>query len=414
MLANGALFSWLFQGTVLNIWRQVLWGIGLVLLFLYIKKFFEDYKAVFCIVKDQMLFMFIVFVFALFSWVLLGFNTIRLEYAFWVYFSGVPFVLFPCILIQSGKPASEMFNMFVSLGVFLALGIITDYLLGGKITMFLGVFSKKMSLEDLNESGRYCFTAEAPTTFSVYFVFCMVCSLWKMYVSETQRTKLLMLLISMLYVVGAWFTGSRQMVAVLAGTFLVGLGYYALFISDKKRFLLTSIMILTVVFSSVAAFMYKDKAFQDRYTSSSITKDKRTLLWEKGYDLTFGSPEWGVFLWGNGVGITQGQKAEKGEALVSHFESTYFSRMLDVGFIGVIMLLYPFIRFLSRFSIHNYSDVLMFCFFLSYLFVCFVSPNGAHQTTQMVVFIALGLIANKQYFFINEGKVINDEQNEPN
>lgn len=320
MLANGALFTWLFQGSIFSIWRQFLWGIGGGLVLLNIKNIFMEYKGVYHILRDQMIFMLFVLILSLFTWAFEGFNTMRLGYAFWIYFSGVPFLLFPCLLVQSGKTASEFFNVFIYLGLFLAIGIIFDYLLGGKITFFLGVFSSKMSLEDLNESGRYCFTAEAPTTFSVYFVFCMVCSLWKMYVSETQRTKFLMFLFSIIYIVGAWFTGSRQMVAVLAGTFMVGIGYYALFVRDRKRFLLTSFMVFAVTFSTVVAFMYKDKAFQDRYASKTISNDKRTLTWKKGYDLTFGSPEWGVFLWGKGVGLTQEQKAEKGEATSSHYE----------------------------------------------------------------------------------------------
>lgn len=37
MLANGSLFTWLFQGTPLNIWRQLIWLIGLMFFIRYIR-----------------------------------------------------------------------------------------------------------------------------------------------------------------------------------------------------------------------------------------------------------------------------------------------------------------------------------------------------------------------------------------
>lgn len=33
MLGNGALFTWLFQGTPFAMWRQLIWIIGLIILY---------------------------------------------------------------------------------------------------------------------------------------------------------------------------------------------------------------------------------------------------------------------------------------------------------------------------------------------------------------------------------------------
>ena len=102
--------------------------------------------------------------------------------------------------------------------------------------------------------------------------------------------------------------------------------------------------------------------------------------------------------------MTQGQKALKGESLDTHYECSFIARMLDVGIIGVIMLLYPIFMFLRQVSVHRFSDCLLSCFFMSYFFISLVSPNGAHQTTQMVVFLALGLLVNKKDFFTTDEK----------
>lgn len=398
MLVNGALFTWLLQSGFLNVWRQALWSIGLVLMFKFLRNICDENHATFTIIKQQMAFFLMMIVFSMFTWILQGFNVLRLAYAVWMYFSGIPFLLFPCLLIWNKVSPKTMFSIFGYLGLFLSVGIMVDYFMGGAITVSLGVAGFKTT-DAVEESGRYCFLSESPTTFSVYYVFCLICLMWRMYRTKQQIGKLFLFLSSILYVIGAWFTGSRQMVAVLAGTWLLALCYYLLFVRDRKRFMLAGLLIFAFAATTIVAFLFQDKSSRNRYSYKTLAKDNRSILWEKGYAATLGSPEWGVFFWGKGVGMTQGQKAVKGELTMSHYENTFFSRMVEVGFVGIIMLLYPFIYFMRRASIHSFADVLLFCFFSSYLFICYVSPNGSHQTTQMVIFLALGLVANKEYFF---------------
>lgn len=409
MLANGALFTWLFSGGVLGMWRQGIWIAGSILMAFNFKRLYSWNPDAFNIVKMQMWFFLFMFVFAMFTWILQGFNLLRLAYALWIYFNGVPFLLLPCLLKWHGISPRLLFGFFSCLGVFLSAGILLDFVWGGTITATLGVAFK--SADAVKESGRYCFLAEAPTTFSVYYCFCMISSLWRMYESRNQLWKVLSLFASLMCLLGAWLTGSRQMVAVLVGTWCVSLGFYFLFVRDKKRSLAICITVLMLSATSITAFLYKDSSFQNRYSSKTIAKDNRTIMWNKGYSDTFGSPEWGVFLWGKGVGMTQGQRAQKGESVGSHYENTFFSRMSDVGFIGIVILVYPFFFFLRRASIHCFADVLLFCFFASYLFVCFVSPNGSHQTTQMAIFLALGIVSNKEYFFMKENELVLENEN---
>ena len=401
MLSNRAFFSWLLQGALLGVWRQVLWGMGLLIVALNMKNIVCQSPRSVQLIKHQICFALIVFVLSLFSWALLGTNLVRLGYAFWIYFSGIPFLLFPYFYLFRKSTPAQFFNVFVFLGTFLSVGILVDYLLGGKITVALGVAGFKTT-DDIRESGRYCFLSEAPTTFSMYYVFCMICVWWKLYMSKSQLHKFLLFLLLFLYIVGAWFTGSRQIVAVLGGSFMVIFTYYTLFVRDTKKYLLSILLIACLGGGVLYARIHKDEAYQTRYSSSVISKDSRMILWEKGYKKTFGSPDWGVFLYGKGVGLTQGQKALKGEPLDSHYECTFISRMLDVGIIGVIMLLYPIFMFLRQVSVHRFSDCLLSCFFMSYFFISLVSPNGAHQTTQMVVFLALGLLVNKKDFFTKD------------
>ena len=38
MLANGAMFTWLFQILHFPVWRQAIWGVGLIYLFKYARR----------------------------------------------------------------------------------------------------------------------------------------------------------------------------------------------------------------------------------------------------------------------------------------------------------------------------------------------------------------------------------------
>lgn len=396
MLANGSLFTWLFQGTPLSIWRQLIWLIGVVVFIRYLRQ--TDDGELWKVGKLHLyLFVYIVFL-ALFTLAIYNFNLVRLAYAFWIYFSGIPFMLLPFIWSDSGIKAQRFYDMFIGLGCFLTVGLVTDYLSGGFFTkMFL--ISVVSSLKDILKDGRFCFLSEAPTTFGVYYCFCLFCTLYRLYISESNMTKLILLLVSLTYMVGGWMTGSRQIVFVLALTFFVSMAYYLCFVMDKKQFIIPVVVIVAFAIPSVKSFLFADEAYQNRYSAKLIKKDSRYTAWERGFKENV-VDDVGIFLVGKAVALSQGQKALKNELLGSHYENTYFSRLSEIGVMGIVLLLLPVLYLCRYWSRSSFFNVALFAFFLSYLLISYVSPNGTHQTTQMTIYLAFGLFLKRKYFEI--------------
>lgn len=396
MLANGSMFTWLFQGTPLNTWRQLIWLIGVVIFIKYLRQTEEAelWKA------GKLHFYFFIYIvfLALFTFAIYNFNLVRLGYAFWMYFSGIPFMLLPFIWSDSGINAKRFYDIFTGLGSFLTIGLIADFLSGGFFTkMFL--ISVASSLEDILKDGRFCFLSEAPTTFGVYYCFCLFCTLYRLYISESNLTKFLLLFASLAYIIGGWMTGSRQIVFVLALTFFVSMAYYLCFVMDKKQFVIPVVIVVAIAVPSVKSFLFAEKAYQNRYSTELIKKDSRYAAWERGFKENVVN-DVGIFFVGKAVALSQGQKARKTELQGSHYENTYYSRLSEIGIVGVILLLFPILYLCKHWNRGSFFNVSLLAFFLSYLFISYVSPNGIHQTTQMTVYLALGLFLKREYFEI--------------
>ena len=174
MLANGSLFTWLFQGTPLNIWRQLIWLIGLMFFIRYI--WITDFWKLKKIAKSHGIIGYVIFIQALLTYVICNFNVVRLGYAFWVYFAGLPFLLLPYLWAESGRKPQTFYNIFIILGLFLTIGLVIDFVSGGFFTrMFL--VSVVSSSEGMLDDGRFCFLYEAPTTLGVYYSFFLFCTI---------------------------------------------------------------------------------------------------------------------------------------------------------------------------------------------------------------------------------------------
>lgn len=310
MLANGALFTWLFGNTPLNIWRQLIWLIGIVLLIKNMKMLFYESAQTWRILNHQGIFVFIVFVLALSTVVINHFNWMRIFYAFWIYFSGIPFLIFPFLVAKEGIFPKKFFNVFIGLGCFLSIGLLADYLMGGVFTLtFLTAGFRTKT--DLYEAGRFCFTSEAPTTFTLYYCFCLICALYRLYRENSQIKKMILLFISLTFFAGAWFTGSRQMIAALALTFTISMVYYVIFIRDRKLYLWVLGIFLVIIVPIVLAFFYAENSYKERYTVVSLREDRRFRSWAKGLEDTLLSGDMKVLLMGKGVGMSRDRKQNR-------------------------------------------------------------------------------------------------------
>ena len=399
MLSNGALFTWLFLGTPLSMWRQLIWIWGLYVLIKHYPEFRDIRLNKF--VKVHTSFFWYVVALSLITILVHNFNLMRIIYAFWMYFSGLPFVLLPYLISKSRVMSCQTFyKIFMYLGLFLTVGLIIDFSTGGFFTqMFLMATSSEANLL---ESERYCFLSEAPTTFAIYYCFCLLSALYMMYIEQRKYRKLLYLFISISFFIGAWFTGSRQIVAALGIVFALSMVYYVIFIRDNKAVVIISLLAVVFVFPSLKNILYSSESHQERYSTESIKEDSRYDAWKDGLNETVLSGEIKMTLFGKAVALVQGQKAAKGEITGRHYENTYFSRWSELGIYGTLFLLIPAFFVLKRMKKMDFLNVLITLLFVSYFVICYVSPNGIHQTTQMVLYLAIGLFLCRDYFAIEK------------
>lgn len=398
MLVNGSLFGWALAGTPLLIWRQLIWIIGLWLSFKMMPSL--DSQPLYGVFKVEKRFFFAIVILSFATVIFYHFNFTRIAFAFWVYFSGLPFVCFP-VLVQRSRIISmkTFYLIFVYMGIFLTIGLITDYVTGGFFTKtFLISNAANKNLINILLSGRYCFLSEAPTIIGVFYTFCMFCGLMLMYISDGFWARFSYLIISGSFLVGSWFTGSRQILAVLALMYISGIIFYI--IKAKKSIshiivagLLACMFLPTLIYS----FMYANEAYTDRYSVQSLEEDTRSRAWKNGFRDTMIDDVF-ITLFGKAVALSQGQKAQSDEIVGSHYENSFFGRMSECGIIGLMLLCYPVVFILRRLGKWNLFQLLTLTIIAAYLITCFVSPNGQHQTSQMAIYLTLGIYIAREYF----------------
>lgn len=394
LLANGAFSNYIFSMVHLNIWRQLIWFVGLFIVSKStISKHSFRIRRLFDTTKK------------LFGWILFcsfvtiaiyAFNPVRIIYAWWMYFSGIPFVLLPYVLRKNNWPENKINNLFVFFGLFQTIGLLTDYVSGGMFTTMFAMAGD--NTENLLESGRYCFTAEAPTTFGIYYSFCLLMTLKNTVEVNSFLKRILLILFSFMYIISAWFTGSRQIVAAMSIVLVTGLFFIFMYDKSVRKVIIIIMVMVAYQLPSLYSKLTQDEIYADRFNTETIKEDDRSKQWHDGFAYCIADMVPKRFLIGEAVGLSMGMKAAPGEVVGSHYENSIWSRMSETGLIGLILLLYPVIYLRKGFNRHRLMDVLTLAFMISYVMTCYVSPNGLNQTAQMSVYLALGMyIYSKDY-----------------
>lgn len=388
MMTNGNLFSFIFKTIHLNAWRQLIFVVGLFWLY----KFYKYYKGTIYqqIIKLYSFFFVLMVGYATVSRMLNGFGYYRLIFNFWIYFSGVPFIIFPLMYKVYHKGLTRFSTIFVCLGLFSSFGILLDYFSGGMFTKFFFLYNQDLlDVKPEEMGGRYYFLSESATVFGLYYCFCTVCVIYNMFKCRMERIKMLYLLLLFVMVMCAFLTGSRQILLAqcieIIGCFL----YYIIFSNGNKRFIIYVLIAAgTIGMPYIVGFMSENKKLLERYDSSNVKEDSRSALWKIGFDET--CKDLGVFAFGKGFSYVAGQKANKNEVVGNHYENTFFARISETGIVGLLIFLYPFIFIIRRMRSIDLLRCCIFSFLVAFLIVSFISPNGIHQTSQMVLFICWG------------------------
>ena len=392
MLANDAFFTWLGGFVGISYWRQMIWIIGILILINSIAAYPASPSIISIkrISYKYLLIFIAVVVLSVITLFVQNFNIVRIVYSWWIYFSGLPFIVFPFISKQCGWSRSRLNWLFILLGLFLSIGIFIDFLSGGLITsLFLLTVTRDVG--DF-EAGRYCFLSTAPTTFSIYYCLCLFCALSQFLNEKSAFKKYFLLILALLFVFASIFCGSRQTLAALLIVFMMGV--FNILRKNRLSFIILLLggLSLVLLFPTMKQYIQANSGFEERYTTSSIMEDERDETWREGLNECIINPTLKRVLIGDGVGYTAGQQAAKGEVVGDHYENTFFARISDVGWLlAFTSLLLPCFyiwrnKRLCKAKILFYAGLI-----LAYLFICCVSPNGASGTTQMSLFIILGL-----------------------
>lgn len=393
LLANGAFSNYIFTRLHLSMWRQLIFALGLYIMVRQLRTI--GYNFLSSYVKKVRVYFLIIVAFSFLTIVFDHFNLIRITYTWWAYFSGLPFIVFPFVAAKSGCSDRQVNWLFIVLGLFQTIGLITDYFTGGIFTTTFQVISKDSN--DLIELGRYCFLSETPTTFGVYYTLCMIMCFKEFLREQVTTSKFIVLIIATSYIIGAWFTGSRQIVVVLALVYSLLIVY--VLISSRKSLMSLVLLAFTIYFFSPALTMelYDDDAYEERYSNNSVKEDTRYKYWEEGMQYCVFDLDAKRILIGEGVGYVHAQKAKPNERIGRHFENSIWTRMSESGIIGIWLYVLPIIVLIKNYRKKSFVDFATLVAFAGYLFISYVSPNGEHQTSQMSLYLAFGLFLYERY-----------------
>lgn len=394
LLANGAFATSIFLKLHMPFWRQLIWLIGILIVFVKLRNYKSKILLEF-LNEHKICFLWTVFLTFL-TLLLHNFNVLRLVYAWWLYFSGLPFVLFPFVLRKCNYSYRVLSYLFIFLGLFMSIGLILDYSSGGFFTKIY-ILSQAQELAGMIDTGRYCFLSEAPTTFGVYLCFCMALSLYQFSISQKNIEKLFTFSSSILFLIGAWFTGSRQIVFTLLIVFISVIGYLLIVKKINVKFILITLIILSFSSSLVMNKLFQNDAYQHRFSEETITEDSRSKFWHEGFMYCIGEFDLKRILFGEAVALAQTQKALKGEKQGYNYENTFWFRMSETGLSGLYLLLLPIIYWYKFHQKNQIMDYVIGQLLIAFLIISYISPNGQHQTSQMVIYIAVGIIIEKKY-----------------
>jgi hypothetical protein len=395
MLSNGLLFNYFFFGSLLVIWRQLIWMVGF---FIFIYFIVDNYK----LMSRQRIYihfrlsLFVLVIVSVLAMTLNEYNLIRIIQGWMFYIFGYSFVVLPLIIIQLKKELS-FFKFLTWLGVFISIGLIIDGL-NYNIFSFLRVNDFNSSVE--SELTRATFLSEAATIFGVSQLLFMIGNIFTVYFSKTKFWKVFYFLTLFIFLAGGWYTGSRQVFFILLFTFMV---YFIFVLSCKFKLLLILLIIpfilLASVYSNSDKFNSDNSVYLERFLSDTDGGNAaRTVAWKNGINQL--SP-FNFLFWfsGNGFTFTMGQQALPGEKVGYHMESSVWSMFSECGLFSWYIFFWPWLYSIKLCIKMNNSIIkgLFLCFLISYIFTSFVSPNGAHPLSTMSLFIVLGFLISIRY-----------------
>lgn len=391
-------FNLLFASTPLSPWKQIVW-FPLMYLFIKRKRCYNYYYNKH--VSYALLSFYLLLIGSLNS-ILIGYNSVRIIYSFWVYLAGFPFLLM-MYEVKRRDMSDELKKFLIILSVMITVGLIVDH--------YSGIFNviKIKGGDDfaLNKSelSRATFLFESPTGLTNYFNFLLLCvCVYFIYEKKSSYRKYYIVLIC-LFVIAGFYTGSRQL-WLTSGIIIIVTIVVSYWERMKKLDVLSILVLLMAIifmsgyFINIVKKNESDSEIADRIVQ--IKDDERINSYYAGlrqYEIS-NVDKWFV---GHGIASTMGQKARVGESIGYHFESSLFATFYEIGIMAYVVILVPVFNFffvLLKFK-NSSLKILLCIYFGAFIFIYTVTPGGLGFTSLMSINIVGGMIYNYNWLLSN-------------
>lgn len=388
-----------FMRGVFSPWRQLL-ALGLFfILFRFPKKYLGKSGRTFLLIASTFI---VWFVFrACITFLFSNIGAMRIAYSFWGITIGIPFFILPTMYaLRRGDPVS-LFWKILLLGGFFGCGLLFDGISGGFFNFLKAdVIAYSVDVDDLI---RYSFLAQLLT--SIGIVGSLFCALSLYLVSKAKTTvgQLIALGCGFVFLLGSWFTGSRQIFIPLLGVYLAGLPAYIFFAKGRKILLIPCLLVI-VPLAAISGKNFLVEHSQDeiaeRFTVENISEDSRTETWKQGCRDIFLNPK--VLFWGNQFAYTGGGGTSDAGERGSHYENTFLAQINNTGIIQGLYVVFPIFFILKKMKDagrkKTFFDFTMLLFLAVYILTSLVSPNGVGITALPALYFIAGIYNVRDYF----------------
>lgn len=397
MLSNGLLFNYIFLGTPLRMWRQIIWIVGFYSLFEFLIFNFGFIKKQKFFIHLQLSFI-ILLVVSVITFFRNEYNVLRIILGWMYYIFGYSFIILPFIIIKLKKEI-VFFKFLTWLGIIISIGLIID---GLNNNIFSFVRANYIDTDIEVEINRATFLSEACTILGISQLLFMSCNLLTFYLSESKFWKVFYFFTTFIFLVGGWFTASRQVFFILLTSCLLALSYWL--ITEHKRIFFVLLIIVPLIIVTYSFLEFNRNDFESNSYAERYTKDTdggnavRISAWGQGIDqLSMANfPYWFI---GQGFTYTMGQQALPNEKVGYHMESSVWAMFSECGIFSWYVFFWPWLYSVKLWfkMKKSFIKVLFFCILVSYIFTAFVSPNASHFLATMSLFIVLGFLINFRY-----------------
>jgi len=394
---NHILISFLTSSTPLIVWKQLLiivmffWGIW----FCFKKK----------LSTDSMVFIVSLFLLlpAVVTALISGMSFSRVMYALFLYIGTISIILVPRYLgVNNAKVL--MFRLSHYLGIFLVIGLGIDYFTDFFINIPRGEYSSLDNLEGFAFLRRASLFFGAATIVFPTLAFCFLASI--LVIWRDNRFFQSIAAISFFYV---FYTSAILMTAskaaILSWLILTALLFIFTFPHWSKRvfrnengvgekFFYGLVVILS--FSMIIwLFEWVIEFSSMLLDDSDASNAQRFSRWSEGLQLFHLNMH---LLTGHGVGATMGNIPDT-FPVYTHYESSFFQILYEVGLFGLVFLYLPAVVALLRWVLvsgSSMSDTLLVVWIITYLISISVAPTFLSLHFSFLYYISSGLLLGRK------------------